>query len=70
MGYSFARVSAAVGMKVRDFYVQHRRGSVRLHEKGGQVTELPCHHNLDEYLEEWITAAGLAGERVRRSFLP
>ncbi len=60
MGYTFARVSGAVGMKVADFYIQNRRGWVRLHEKGGKVTELPCHHNLDQYLEEWITAAGLA----------
>ncbi len=59
MGYTFARVSAATGMKVEDYYVQNRRGWVRLHEKGGKVTELPCHHNLDQYLEEWITAAEL-----------
>lgn len=62
MGYTFARVSAAVGMKVEDFYVQNRRGWVRLHEKGGKVTELPCHHNLDQYIEEWITAAGFAAK--------
>ena len=62
MGYTFARVSAAIGMKVEDFYVQNRRGWVRLHEKGGKVTQLPCHHNLDRYLEEWITAAGLASK--------
>ena len=62
MGYTFARVGAATGMKVQDFYVQKRRGWVRLHEKGGKVTELPCHHNLDQYLEEWITASGLGPE--------
>ena len=62
MGYTFARVGAAVGMKVEDFYVQNLRGWVRLHEKGGKVTELPCHHNLDQYLEEWITAEGLAAK--------
>ncbi len=61
MGYSFARVGAAVAMTVGDYYIQNRRGWVRLHEKGGKVTELPCHHNLDHYLEEWITAAGLTG---------
>ena len=43
-------------------HVQKRRGWVRLHEKGGKVTELPCHHNLDRYLEEWVAAAGLAME--------
>lgn len=62
MGYTFARVSAAVGMKAEDFYVQNRRGWVRLHEKGGKVTELPCHHNLEDFLHTWIDAAGLAGE--------
>jgi integrase/recombinase XerD len=62
MGYTFARVGAATGMKVEDYYVQKRRGWVRLHEKGGKVTELPCHHNLDQYLEEWIAAAGLAAK--------
>ncbi len=62
MGYTFARVGAAVGMKVQDFYVQKRRGWVRLHEKGGKVTELPCHHNLDQYLEEWISFSGLSSE--------
>lgn len=62
MGYTFARVGAAVGMKVQDFYVQKRRGWVRLQEKGGKVTELPCHHNLDQYLEEWISVSGLGSE--------
>ena len=46
MGYTFARVGAATGMKIDDYYVQKRRGWVRLREKGGKVTELPCHHNL------------------------
>ena len=62
MGYTFARVGAAIGMKVEDYYVQKRRGWVRLHEKGGKVTELPCHHNLDQYLEEWLAASGLGSE--------
>jgi site-specific recombinase XerD len=62
MGYTFARVGAAVSMKVEDFYIQKRRGWVRLHEKGGKVNELPCHHNLEQFLEEWVAACGLAGE--------
>ena len=36
MGYTFARVGAVVGMKVEDYYIQKRRGWVRLHEKGGK----------------------------------
>jgi integrase/recombinase XerD len=62
MGYTFARVGAAVLMKVEDYYIQNRRGWVRLHEKGGKVNELPCHHNLEHYLDEWLMASGLGVE--------
>jgi site-specific recombinase XerD len=62
MTFTFARVSAAAEkMRVEDFYVQGRRTWVRLHEKGGKRHEMPCHHKLDAYLAEYITAAGLAG---------
>jgi integrase/recombinase XerD len=60
MVYTFARVNAALGMRVEDYYIQNRRGWVRLHEKGGKLHSLPCHHNLDRYLEEYIAAAGIA----------
>ena len=62
MGYTFARVGAAISMKVEDFYIQKRRGWVRLHEKGGKVTELPCHHNLETALDEWLSASSLVKE--------
>jgi len=35
---------------------------VRLHEKGGKVNELPCHHNLEQFLDDWLTASGLSAE--------
>jgi site-specific recombinase XerC len=46
MVFSFARIGAARSMKVEDVYVQHRRLWLRLHEKGGRVHEMPCHHSL------------------------
>ena len=36
MVYSFARVSAVVGMRRRDYFLQGTRGWLRLHEKGGK----------------------------------
>ncbi len=63
MVYSFARINAVLQMKVRDYFVQGRRGWVRLHEKGGKEHEVPCHHNLEEYLHEYTPpAAGLSPE--------
>ena len=61
--YSFARVGAAVAMRVEDFYPNGRRWWVRLHEKGGKHHELPAHHNLDLWLHEYIEAAGIAEQR-------
>ena len=63
MVYTFARVGAATSMRVEDYFVQGRRGWVRLHEKGGKEHEMPTHHNLDHYLEEYIRAANIADDR-------
>jgi integrase len=62
MVYTFARINAVLHMKVRDYFVQGRRGWVRLHEKGGKEHELPCHHNLEQYLDAYIGAAGIGDD--------
>lgn len=59
MAFTFARVGAALGMKSEDVYVQGRRLWVRLHEKGGKVHEMPCHHKLEAWLHAYSDAAGL-----------
>ena len=59
MVYTFARVGAALKMRVEDVYVQSRRTWIRLHEKGGKRHEMPCHHNLEAYLHAYIDGAGL-----------
>jgi site-specific recombinase XerD len=60
MVYSFARIGAAIGMRVEDVYTQNRRLWLRLNEKGGKQHAMPCHHNLEAYLHEYIDGAGLA----------
>jgi len=62
MVYSFARIGAALGMKVEDVFTQKRRLWVRLREKGGKQHEMPCHHNLETYLHAYIDGAGLADD--------
>jgi site-specific recombinase XerC len=59
MVYSFARIGAALGMAVEDVYTQNRRLWVRLREKGGKRHEMPCHHNLEEYLLAYLDGAQL-----------
>lgn len=45
-------------MKVEDVYTQNRRLWVRLREKGGKRHEMPCHHNLEEYLAAYLDGTG------------
>jgi site-specific recombinase XerD len=59
MTYAFARVSAVVSMRVEDYYPEGKRWWLRLHEKGGKRHEMPAHHKLEVYLDEYISAAGL-----------
>lgn len=62
MVFSFARVGAALGMRVADVYVQQRRLWVRLREKGGKRHEMPCHHTLEDYLHAYIDGCELADD--------
>src|SRR2546429_71426 len=59
MTFTFARVGAAVDMRVDDYYPQGKRWWVRLHEKGGKRHEMPAHHTLEAYLDAYLDAAGL-----------
>lgn len=57
MVYSFARVSAAMKMRVEDYYQQGKRWWFRLHEKGGKMHHVPAHHLAEEYMDAYIVAA-------------
>lgn len=63
MVFSFARVGAVCGMKIEDYYQNGKRCWFRLHEKGGKFHEVPAHHNAQAYLDEYLSGAGLAGEK-------
>ena len=59
MLYSFARVSAVIGMRRQDYFRQERQGWLRLHEKGGQRHDVPAHHRAAEALDDYLARAGL-----------
>ncbi len=63
MVYSFARVGAIVGMRVGDYYKSGKRWWLRLHEKGGKFHEVPAHHKLEEYMDDYISVSGLWEDR-------
>lgn len=59
MVFSFARIGAALAMKVEDVYTQNRRLWVRLREKGGKQHAMPCHHSLETYLHAYLVETGI-----------
>jgi site-specific recombinase XerD len=61
--YSFARITAALKMKVEDLRPRSAAWSIRLHEKGGKHHTMPCHHALAEALRAYIDAAGIIEHR-------
>lgn len=63
MTYTFARVGAAVQMRTADYFSHQGRRWVRLHEKNGRLTEVPCHHTLTQYLDEYIGTTGLGRDK-------
>jgi site-specific recombinase XerD len=62
MTYAFARIGAVVSMRVEDYFANGKRWWVRLHEKGGKRHEMPAHHKLEAFLDEYIRTAGIIGD--------
>jgi site-specific recombinase XerD len=65
--YSFARITAALTMKVEDLRPKGAGWQIVLHEKGGKHHVMPCHHSLAEALRAYIDAAGITDDL--KSFL-
>jgi len=57
--YSFARIGAALKMRVEDLQSKGTGWLIRLHEKGGKQHMMPCHHALAEALHAYISAMGI-----------
>ncbi|MDE2790528.1 MAG: tyrosine-type recombinase/integrase [Paracoccaceae bacterium] len=63
MTYSFAGVSAALAMNVKDVFLTDGRPWLRMNEKGGKVVDVPRHHHQKAYLRDYVAAVGTAPER-------
>jgi integrase/recombinase XerD len=60
MVYSLARVSAAVGMKVEDYFPSGKRWWFRLHEKNGKRHEVAaCATNAEAYIDAYLKTGGM-----------
>ena len=63
MIYSFAKVSAATNMRVKDFYQQGTRYFFRLLEKGGKPNNVPAHHEARILMHDYIESSNLKDDK-------
>ncbi len=65
MIFSFARISAVLGMDTEDFHrdAAGRAMWLRLREKNGKHHEVPAHHDAVAYVDAYVTAAELASAK-------
>src|SRR3546814_3762097 len=59
---SFAGLGAGLCVLVEYVVLQTLCLWVRLHEKGGKQHEMPCHHNLEDYLTAYIDVCELRAQ--------
>ena len=60
--FTFGRIGAVTTMRVGDYYPVGKRWWVRLHEKGGKEHTMPVHHTLQDWLDAYLEAVGIAGD--------
>ena len=65
MAYTFARVSAVVGVKRGDYRMEGKRARLRLLEKGNKEKLVWLHHEAEQYLDAYLEAAGIETRRRR-----
>ena len=63
LSYSFARISAALALRVGDFRLQGTGRVLWLHEKGGRHHVVSCHHALADAVHAYVQAAGIGEDR-------
>ena len=63
MVFSFARISAAVSMKVEDYVQAGKRWKFSFMEKGGKYNEVFAQHSAEETPDAYMEAAGIWNEK-------
>ena len=63
--YTAARVGAVADLNRADFYDAGSQHCLRFSEKGSKARVIPCRHDLQQFLGEYIAAAGIRDGRSR-----
>lgn len=70
MVFSFGRVGAVSGLRVKDYYQNGKRWWYRFLEKGGKHHEVPAHHLAEQYVDEYLHEAEIEDDPDGPLFRP
>ena len=62
LAYTGARVGAVAQLRLMDYRNMGEQRTLRFKEKGGKDREIPVRHDLEAWLREYMTAAGIEEE--------
>ena len=62
LAYTGARIGAVASLRLSDYRDLGEHRTLRFKEKGGKDKEIPVRHDLADWLNEYIGAAGIAEE--------
>src|SRR5271170_4540157 len=62
LAYTGARVGAVAGLRLGDLKDLGEHRALRFREKGGKLREIPVRHDLDTWLREYLSAAGISSQ--------
>lgn len=62
LAYAWPRVSAAVGLRVKDYFPKGKRWYLQVSEKGGKENMLLVHHQAQDALDDYLDAANLTSD--------
>lgn len=62
LAYTGARIGAVAILRISDYRDLGEQRVLRFREKGGKEREIPVRHDLENWLNEYLQAAGISGD--------
>jgi site-specific recombinase XerD len=63
-----ARAGAVARLRLKDLVAEGNQFALRFDEKGGKARSIPVRHDLESFLDQYLTAAGLKEESKEQPF--
>ena len=70
LAFTGARVGAVASLRLSDYRNSGEQRTLRFREKGGKDREIPVRHDLEGWINEYLTAAGISKDDKKQKAAP